>query len=316
MARRIIEISGFDAHLSVRLGQVRVGRGEEIAGQFPASEVGLLISDTRQSTFSNSSMVEIIENKGLIVLCGNDHLPAALVVPVTGNDLMRQRLTEQLAMSAPTRKRLWQEIVMSKIANQAAACDCSETTKKLLSLRGRIKSGDTSNMEGTAARFYWKAYLPNSNFRRDPNGDSPNPLLNYGYMVMRASIARALYAAGLNPIFGLQHSNRNNAFCLVDDLVEPFRPWVDITVKKLYLEGVRELNPRAKAIILQIFFEQCAVENFRVTVQAAMDRLCRGYLNRVLGKDDPLPVPRLIAVGEDLPEFSPTNEDTEETFRV
>lgn len=311
MARRTIEISSFDAHLSVRNGQVRVIRDDTPVGQFPADEVGLLIADTRSTTFSNSTLIQITANGGLVVLCGEDHLPAALVVPVSGNQLLQQRQQLQMEMTVPGRKRLWQEIVQAKIRNQAAATDSEATGKKLAALIDRVKSGDPDNVEAQAARLYWSTWLGEDKFLRDRNGAPPNLFLNYGYMTLRAAIARSLFAFGLNPSFGLHHSNRANAFCLADDLVEPFRPFVDIIVRELHHDGKTSLTKECKARLLQVLYQTCAVDNYQCTLQAAADRAVRSLLRRLSGEKSQLALPRIIPQGSPaLPEAPETDEET------
>lgn len=311
MARRTIEISGFDAHLSVRNGQVRVIRDDVPVGQFSADEVGLLIADTRSTTFSNSTLIQITSNGGLVVLCGEDHLPAALVVPVSGNQLLQQRQQLQLEMTVPARKRMWQEIVQAKIRNQAAATESENIADRLLGLAERVTSGDSGNVEAQAARLYWSDWLGKEKFRRDREGAPPNLFLNYGYMTMRAAVARSLFAFGLNPSFGLYHSNRANAFCLADDLVEPFRPFVDVIARDLHRDGKRTLEKQCKARLLSVLYQMCAVETYRATLQAAADRTARSLLRRLAGEKTPLALPRLIAPGDPpLPEAPDTEEET------
>lgn len=311
--RRTIEISGFDARLSVRNGQVLVIRDDTPVGQFPADEVGLLIADTRCTTFSNSTLVEITSNGGLVVLCGEDHLPAALVVPVSGNQLLQQRQQLQMRTTEPARKRLWQEIVQAKITNQAAASDCANTAKRLRSLAGRVKSGDPDNVEAQAARSYWASWLGNEKFLRDRDGAPPNLFLNYGYMTIRAAVTRSLFAAGLNPSFGLHHCNRANPYCLADDLVEPFRPFVDILARDLHRDGKRNLDKQTKARLLSVLYHTCAVDEYASTIQAAADRAARSLLRRISGEKIPLSLPRLIHTDERLPPEAPSSD--EDTFR-
>lgn len=308
--RRTIEISGFDAHLSVRNGQILVIRDDTPVGQFPANEVALLIADTRRTTFSNSTLIEITSNGGLVVLCGDDHLPSALVVPVSGNQLLQQRQQLQMRTSQPARKRLWQEIVQAKIINQAAASECINTAKRLKNLAGRVKSGDPDNVEAQAARSYWAAWLGSEKFLRDREGPPPNVFLNYGYMTIRAAVARSLFAVGLNPSFGLHHCNRANQFCLADDLVEPFRPFVDNLARDLHRDGKRSLDKQAKARLLSVLYNTCAIDEYASTIQAAADRAARSLLRRISGDKAPLSLPRLIHPSEQmLPEPPDSEED-------
>ena len=168
------------------------------------------------------SLLRLLHHGAVVVLCGPDHLPAGILLPVADNDLLTERLATQTRAPLPLKKQLWRQIVRHKITGQAGNLPADHPIRRqLLDLAARVNSGDTSNCEGQAGRFYWPAMF-GKNFRRDPDGEPPNGLLNYGYMVFRAAIARAIVAGGLHPALGLHHSNRNNPFCLADDLVEVF----------------------------------------------------------------------------------------------
>lgn len=284
MTKRTFDISGFDATLTAKHHQIQVGREGYVVGQFPANEVGLLLIDTPNTEFSSHTLLEVVESGGLVVLCGKDHLPAAYVVPVTGNELQRQRMQVQLDATVPQKKRLWQQVVEAKARNQAAACEEEEARRKLVRLSERVRSGDPENIEAQAARVYWGAYLkPDEGeggkpFRRQREGDAPNLFLNYGYMVLRASVARALCGAGLNAALGIHHSNRSNAFCLADDLVEPFRPWVDVRARELYRSGARELNKDAKRELLGALYASCRMEAGTSSLQSAFEPVAYSLL--------------------------------------
>ncbi|MCX7020653.1 MAG: type II CRISPR-associated endonuclease Cas1 [bacterium] len=293
MTKRIIEISGFDASLSVRCGQVIVKRGGELAGQFPAEDVGLLIVDTPMASFSNATLIKMIDTGGLVILCGDNHLPAAFVVPMEGNTLQTQRLALQLTVTLPRHKRLWQKIVRTKIRNQAAACLDDAVRKRLDNLAAHVASGDTSNTEGQASRFYWAVYLQGETFLRDREGAPPNHFLNYGYMILRAAMARAICGAGLNPSLGIHHHNRANGFCLADDLIEPFRPWVDLATHKLHLLAKTELDKQAKAALIGVIHEKCVSENQTTSIETAIDRAVASLCHCYEGETDKLSLPAM-----------------------
>lgn len=318
MSRRTIEVSGFDATLTVKNRQVLLGRGKELAGQFPAEDVATLIIDTPNTTLTGSTMVEMVQSGGLIVLCGRDHLPAAFVIPVEGNQLLRQRMQTQLDATEPCRKRLWQSVVKQKILNQAVACTDPDAKRKIHSMAGRVRSGDPDNVEAQAARVYWAHFLPGENFRRSRDGQSPNLFLNYGYIVLRAAVARALCAAGLMPAFGLHHDNRCNSFCLADDLVEPYRPWVDVAARETHRMGHTELNRETKKVLLGELYQPCRVGEFGSTLQAATDRTAATLVRRLAGEDVPLALPQMLEPEEAVPPERELDEEaaTTATFRA
>jgi CRISPR-associated protein Cas1 len=295
MIRRTIDVSGFDATLTARHKQILVGREGHVFGQFPAEDVGLLMIDTRQASFSNETLVTMIETGGLVVLCGSDHLPAAYVVPVQGNCLQVQRMDQQLSLSKPRQKRLWQQIVQGKLRNQSYACTSPEHCQKLKSLAERVGSGDPENVEAQGARIYWSCWLSAGEiFRRKRDGDPPNLFLNYGYSILRACVARAICAAGLNPAFGIHHCNRSNGFCLADDLMEPLRPWVDRQARKLHARGEVELNKLTKAPLMSVLYEECQVGEQRTTLQTAVERMVDSLVRCLTDTGESLVIPRLL----------------------
>ncbi len=293
MIRRTIDVSGFDAILTARHKQILVGKEDHVVGQFPAEDVGLLMIDTRQASFSNETLITMIEAGGLVVLCGSDHLPAAYVVPVQGNCLQVQRMDQQLSLSKPRQKRLWQQLVQAKLRNQADACSAPEQRQKLKSLIERVGSGDPENVEAHGARLYWSCWLPGGEvFRRKRDGDPPNLFLNYGYAILRACVARAICGAGLNPAFGVHHCNRSNGFCLADDLLEPLRPWVDMQGRILHVRGDKELNKHSKAPLMGVLYEECQCGDQRTTLQTAVERMVDSFVRCLTDADEVLIIPR------------------------
>jgi CRISPR-associated protein Cas1 len=258
MIKRTIEISGYDTHLSVKHNQIIVTRSKEQVAQIPAEDIGLLIIDTPFASYSHGTLTKLIESGAAVVLCGNDHHPAGMIMPVEAHSIQTERFRAQINAKNPLKKRLWQQVVQKKIQNQAALLDHSPVSKRrLLYLSQRVRSGDPDNTEGQAARLYWEAWLQAEHFRRLREGPWPNNLLNYGYMVLRASVARAICGSGLHPSIGIKHRNRYNAFCLADDLMEPLRPLVDAKVRDLYHAGECELTREVKSELLSILTQTC-----------------------------------------------------------
>jgi len=259
--KRTIEISREPAHLSVRLDQLLLKRRDDTIASFPCEDVGLVVVDHPQTTYTHGALAALARSQAALLICGADHLPLAMLLPLADHTEVVWRIHEQIAVSKPVRKRLWQQLVRAKILGQASnLAQGSPPHRKLLHLAQSVRSGDPMNCEAQAARIYWAAWLINVDqseqpvraFYRDPDGSGLNALLNYGYAILRAAVARALVAAGLLPVLGLHHSNRSNGFCLADDLVEPLRPIVDARARELYWAGHNELDQPTKAELLEL----------------------------------------------------------------
>lgn len=205
-------------------GATTAGAGEQT---IPLGDIAVVVASHPQVSLSLAAIAGLSAAGALLVACDGKRQPAAMMLPLATHHLQTERYAAQARLGAPARKRLWQQIVRAKIAAQARLLE--ERTGKdcgLAYIAGRVRSGDPLNLEAQAARIYWPA-LMGREFHRSPEGDGVNPLLNYGYAVLRAAAARAICAAGLHPTFGLHHCNRYDTFCLADDLMEPFRPLVD-----------------------------------------------------------------------------------------
>ncbi len=221
----------------------------------PIEDIGLLEIDTLQVSFTTAAMVKLMENGATTVICDKTHHPVGLLLPVSGHSLHALRLRQQIDAPVPVRKRTWQSIVKAKIRNQADVLRDLGMDDAFVRRRvAKVLSFDSTNQEGVAASAYWKLMLAPFGVRRDPDGEFPNNVLNYGYAVLRACVARALVASGLHPALGLKHSNRGNPFALADDVMEPYRPFVDRLVIPLALEvgDTPTLTPQLKRDILQV----------------------------------------------------------------
>lgn len=266
MIKRTIEVSRDPAHISVRQRQLVLKREGEVVATIPCEDVGMLVVDHPQTTYSHGALSTLLESDAALVVCGKNHLPLGVLLPLGEHTQVVWRIRDQIRVSTPLRKRLWQQIVRAKITAQGLNLDAgSPTRRKLQFLAREVRSGDATNSEAQAARIYWSAWMINpphgleaqaQAFRRLPDGVSPNCLLNYGYAIVRAAVARALVSAGLLPAIGLHHSNRSNSFCLADDLMEPLRPMVDSTVRELYFGGQTELDQPTKAVLLSLLTQE------------------------------------------------------------
>lgn len=225
--KRTIDISE-QAFLHVKHKQLCVDKLGETICQIAIEDLGILIIQHPATVITQAVIVECQNNNVAILFCDERHLPISILLPLWyGNNLHTKVLREQISASEPTKKRLWQQVVRQKIQEQAITlAQAGKTAKPLYRLRDKVKSGDPQNCEAQAARQYWPL-LMGDNFRRDTGGDGVNSLLNYGYAIVRAMVARALVGTGLHPALGLHHNNQYNGLCLADDIMEPFRPWVD-----------------------------------------------------------------------------------------
>lgn len=221
-------------------------RREEEVGRIAFADILALIVHAHGITYSNNVLVQLAEQGVPMVICAPNHMPVSWVWPAAGHHLQAERLRAQADAAKPLIKRLWQNLVQAKIRNQGAALQSlGKSAEGFQILRHKVASGDPENIEAQAARRYWPL-LMGEDFRRDRSTPGANALLNYGYIVLRATAARAVIAAGLHPSLGLHHHNRSNPFCLVDDVIEPFRPIVDVLVYRLIQSGIEEVNPTAK----------------------------------------------------------------------
>lgn len=248
------------AYLSLHLGQLvirRIGEdGTEEKKTVPIEDIGMILLDNRQITLTQAVMAALMENNCAVVTCGEDHLPLGLMLPLYCNTVQNERFRRQIDASVPLNKQLWQQTIQAKIHNQASVLlyTTGEIHKNMTIWERQVKSGDADNMEGRAAAYYWKTVFPaNPHFVRGQFDDTANRLLNYGYAVLRAVIARALVGSGLLPTLGIHHHNRYDPFCLADDLMEPYRPYVDRLVWDLLtVDPETELNRATKMKLLSI----------------------------------------------------------------
>ena len=298
MIKRTIEISREPAHLAVRLGQLVLKRDGEVVGQIPCEDVGVVLVDHPQTTYTHTALAQLAECDATVVLCGRNHLPVAVVLPLADHSQIVWRLDEQLSAKRPLKKQLWRQIVRAKIRRQADNLVAeSPPRRRLLQLAREVKSGDPKNVEAQAARVYWGHWLAEEEFRRNPDLPGLNAFLNYGYAVMRAAVARALVAAGLLPALGLHHRNRSNAFCLADDLVEPLRPMVDDRVRNMREQGYEELTQEAKAELLQLLADRVRVGKETGPLMVSIHRMVASLTRCYRGEAKRLEIPRPSAEG-------------------
>lgn len=270
---QIVDIASDNRHLSRDRGFLKVSENGEEVGRTPLDQVAAVIVHAHGTTWSTSLLTALGERGTPVVLCGPDHAPRSVLLPVEGHDMQGRRMRAQWQARRPLLKAAWKQIVVAKIDMQAAVLESmTEASAPLAMMRRKVASGDPQNVEAQAARYYWPRVM-GPDFRRDASGGGTNSLLNYGYTVLRSAAARAVIAAGLHPTIGLFHSNRGNAFALADDLMEPFRPLVDRAVANMK-DGVEaDLSPETKRALARLIAVDIPMGTVISPVSVALSRL-------------------------------------------
>lgn len=272
---RIVDIATDGRHLSAHRGFLLVSQEREEVGRIPLDDVAAIIVHAHGVTWTTSLVVALAERGALMVLCGSNHSPVAVCMPLDGHHGQNARMRAQWDAGKPLTKQLWREIVVAKISWQAAVLEARGISANAFEmLARRVRSGDPDNIEAQAARRYWPL-LMGEDFRRDREAGGVNGMLNYGYTVLRSMIARSIVAAGLHPSIGIHHANRANAFALADDLIEPFRPLVDAMAMQLTARGCLEVTPEAKRAFAGLIALDLPGENGMTTVTVAATRLAQ-----------------------------------------
>jgi len=228
-------------------------RDEEL-GKVPMDDISCVMTDSYSVTFSNNLLIALAERNIPLICCGKNHTPAALVWAFDGNYRQAACIDAQAVASSSVKDKLWRNIIKQKIANQAEVLKTAgKEYAHLLELSKIVSSGDKENIEGRAAKYYWTA-LFGSDFKRDRNQDGINAILNYGYTILRSLTARAVMGSGLNPALGIHHRNTMNPLRLVDDIMEPFRPVIDILVYHMAADGAQEVGKSEKRALATSHF--------------------------------------------------------------
>ena len=206
----------------------------------PIEDIGVLVLDNKQITVTSGVLEALLENNCAVITCDSKSMPVGLMLPLYGNTTQNERFRYQLDASLPLKKQLWQQTIKVKIENQAAVLKkyAGSEIRCMKVWASEVKSGDSENIEARAAAYYWKNLFFIDGFTRDREGIPPNNLLNYGYAILRAVVARGLVSSGLLPTLGIHHHNRYNAYCLADDIMEPYRPYVDELVCQIVESGM------------------------------------------------------------------------------
>ena len=301
---------GNPAYLSLRQGQMVIRlpdivRNETLPERMkqqgeitkPIEDIGIVVLDNKQITITQGLLEALLENNSAVITCDNRSMPVGLMLPLCGNSVQSERFRDQIDASLPLKKQLWQQTIKAKIRNQAAILThwTSKETGCMRRWENDVKSGDPDNLEGRAAAYYWKTLFSDfdelKDFTRDRDGIYPNNILNYGYAILRAVVARALVSSGMLPTLGIHHHNRYNVYCLADDIMEPYRPYVDEIVFAIVKEfdgKEQDMTKDIKAKLLSIPITEVVINGKRSPLMvaasqttASLYRCFNGELRRI-----------------------------------
>jgi len=294
MIGRIIEVADDKRHLFLSRGFLVVqdteGDRKEL-GQIPLDDIAAVIANAHGLSYTNNLLVALAERCAPFVLCAANHNAVGMVMTLDGNYQQAKRFDAQIAATQPLIKRMWADIVKSKLQQQAAALEAAGAPFiPLQALVKKVRSGDPENFEAQGARRYW-GLLFGEDFLRDQQGGGINAMLNYGYTVLRAATARAVIAAGLHPTIGLHHSNEGNAMRLVDDLMEPFRPMIDLKVWQLSKQGETTITPESKRAVVRTLYDDMQTSAGATPVMVCAQKLAVSLAQVFMGERDKLDLP-------------------------
>lgn len=293
MFNRVLEIAEENRFISLKRGFIIIKVDNKEIASIPLDDIAVLLLSAQSITLTKN-IINALSEKGCIsVFCGTNYSPQSMVIPISTHTYFTKIIKDQINASEPFKKRIWQQIVISKIENQAKAleyCNLQDNSLLLIKISKMVKSGDLDNREAYAARMYWQA-LFGSDFIRNRDENGINSLLNYGYAIMRASMVRAICSHGLQPSLGIHHDNNLNQFCLADDLFEIYRPIVDVLVYKLWKEGKTELIPEVKKTLAKLLQIKVQTNEGETQVVQSMQYLTSSYVNALANKKSEISIP-------------------------
>lgn len=315
-------------HISTKLEQLVLrNKKTEEEKTVPMEDIGYVVFENGESTFSLQAIAKLSANNTAVIFCNTNHLPSSMLLNLEGNDIQSQIFTRQINASEPLKKQLWQQTIKAKISNQALLLKKIGKENEFLKRCGeQVKSGDTTNEEAKASRFYWQHLFDDINyhhssgeiiakgtpndelseksknnttikrFTRSREGEPPNNLLNYGYTVLRAAIARALTGSGLLPTLGIHHHNKYNVFCLADDIMEPYRPWVDQLVYRIIQQNIdySVLTKEHKIRLLEILQHDVRINDAISPLMIALSQTSASLAECFAGEKKAIKYPEII----------------------
>jgi len=295
MQNRIVEIATDLVHLSVDRGFLKVSKDKKTLGKVALDDIAGLVIRGYGTSFSANICVRLAENNAPIIICGSNQAPACVIWPIEGHHQQGLHMQAQAVAKKPLLKRLWADLIKCKIQNQSAILNAHlKNSDDLTAMAKRVRSGDPDNLEAQAARRYWSR-LMGKGFKRDRQEEGLNAALNYGYIVLRAAAARSILAAGLHPSLSIQHQSRGDALRLADDLMEPFRPFVDHTVlqcaNNLEKSQTLELTKETKTELVKVLSLDLQSVHGASPLQLCLDRLAQSLVDVYMGEKTKLELP-------------------------
>ncbi len=281
--------------LSLRNGQLVISM-KDVPDKVtrPIEDIGCVVLENQIISVTLPLLGELVRNNVAVILCDSKQMPLAMLQPLEANATQAESLKSQIAVSEPMKKQAWKQLIEAKIRNQAAVLDmCGKDGRVLRPYYQNVKSGDSDNREGLAAKAYWSC-LFGPGFKRDREGSPPNALLNYGYAVLRAMVARALMGSGLLPNIGIFHRSRYNAFPLADDVMEPYRPFVDSIVYGLHAKGQSELSKETKLALMRVLNSDVSIGKVSRPLQIALSTTTASLVKYYAGGVKKLSLPGFI----------------------
>lgn len=306
MLRRIVEITGDGKRLTLDRGFLTVTGPDGPVGSVALDDVEAVIAASPAVSFSGQAIDALARRGAPLVICGERYVPSVWMLPAQGHHAQGDRMEAQAGATVPLRKRLWSELVAAKVEAQARALEVMDgNALPLCRMKDDIRSGDPGNIEARAAQYYFPAMF-GSSFRRDRNLDGANTFLNYGYTVLRAAMARAIAAAGLHPSLGLFHKSRGDAFRLADDLMEPFRPTVDLEVLAILADGETALETHVKRRLVRVLHRDFQTPEGRAPLTNCLARFASSLAQVYLGERKALLLPSPLTP---LPDIADQTEE-------
>lgn len=293
---------GNPAYLNKKDEQLKVADPETKLekASVPLEDIAVLVLDNPQITLTHALIAALTDLNVALISCDSKHLPSGLMLPLDGNHVQTERFRTQITASEPLLKNLWSQTVKAKIENQAALLQrCGFENKRLLALVPQIKSGDPDNIEGRAASVYWKLLFNEHEFTRDRFGVEPNRHLNYCYAILRAIVARGLVSSGMLPTFGIFHRNKYNAYCLADDIMEPYRPFCDEIVYDMFIKkeiDSEDITKEQKAKLLSIATADVLIDGKKSPLMVAVSRTTNSLYECFEGTRRKIVYPEFIRV--------------------
>lgn len=279
--------------ITTRYNQLNI-KSEVRNATIPIEDIGFVVIENQETYISIPSLSKLLDNNVSVIFCNNKHMPQSMLLNLDSHHIQQEHFKSQIIASEPLKKQLWQQVVRAKINNQASLLDRLGKTKHPLKYyASKVLSGDTDNREGVAAAYYWK-HIFDFDFKRERNGVYPNLFLNYGYIVLRAAVARALAGSGLLSTLGIHHHNKYNSFCLADDIMEPYRPLVDAKVLEIINNyNEHELTTEIKATLLEIFTETVYFETRKSPLMVGLSTTTSSLQKCFSGQSRKIVYPRL-----------------------